>query len=82
MVFPQATALCEYAIYMCVCVCVVLTYIRLIGGEKRKKRPTSVSQVITLRLAIHSGIALSGPGAELFIAASLVLTHTLTDTQN
>lgn len=28
-----------------------------------------MSQVITLRLAIHSGIALTGPGAELFIAA-------------
>lgn len=28
-----------------------------------------MSQVITLQLAIHSGIALTGPGAELFIAA-------------
>lgn len=61
MVLPQATALSEYAL----CVCVVLTYISLhcislIRGKEEEGRTTSVSQVITLRLAIHSGIALIG----------------------
>lgn len=64
--------------------CAVLTHLSphcgVIERKEDEGRMTSVSQVITQGLAIHSGIALTGPRAKLFIAASSVLTHSLMHT--
>lgn len=61
--------------------CAVLTHLSphcsVIERKEDEGRTTSVSQVVTQGLAIHSGIALNGPRAKLFIAASSVLTHSL-----
>lgn len=70
------------------CVCAALTRsklhaasVGLIRGKEEEGRTTSVSQVVTQRLAIHSGIALTSPEAQLFIAASSLLTHSHKSTQ-
>lgn len=74
-------------LYVCYCMCVcgpdtqLAASVGLIRGKEEEGRTTSVSQVVTQRLAIHSGIALTSPEAQLFIAASSLLTHSHKSTQ-